>query len=166
MLAGFYDYYFYTEVYFLFCCPITCAELGGTAPMLLNRCGSLETVLSSFHAVCRAVTSCDRDGVFASANIVCDPLTSQGRLLLLCTGCCFCWSFLYSAVLCSWAGSLRLHVILHEWIAFYSAFLNIHRSGVLTVLAWLVPHETAAISVCSAYTMQLCTMSLHAKPPT
>jgi len=24
-------------------------------------------------------------------------------------------------------------------------FLNIHRSGVLTVLAWLVPHETAAI---------------------
>ena len=26
-------------------------------------------------------------------------------------------------------------------------FLNIHRSGVLTALAWLVPHETAAISV-------------------
>ena len=25
-------------------------------------------------------------------------------------------------------------------------FLNIHRSGVLTALAWLVPHETAAIS--------------------
>ena len=30
---------------------------------------------------------------------------------------------------------------------FYSAFLNIHQSGVLTALAWLVPHETAAISV-------------------
>ena len=35
-------------------------------------------------------------------------------------------------------------MILHEWIAFYSAFLNIHRSGVLTALAWLVPQESAA----------------------
>ena len=33
-------------------------------------------------------------------------------------------------------------MIRHEWIAFYSVFLNIHRSGVLTALAWLVPHET------------------------
>ena len=32
----------------------------------------------------------------------------------------------------------------------YSAFLNIHRSGVLTALAWLVPHETAAITSCKA----------------
>ena len=48
----------------------------------------------------------------------------------------------------------------------YSAFLNIHRSGVLTALAWLVPHETAAISARSVYTMQPCTMSLHAKPHT
>ena len=45
----------------------------------------------------------------------------------------------------------HLHVTLHEWLAFYSSFcvcvcvLNIHRSGVLTALAWLVPHETAAI---------------------
>ena len=38
--------------------------------------------------------------------------------------------------------TLRSHVILHECIAFYSTFLNIHRSGVLTALAWLVPHET------------------------
>jgi len=30
--------------------------------------------------------------------------------------------------------------------SFYSAFLTIHRSGVLTALAWLVPRETAAIS--------------------
>ena len=36
-------------------------------------------------------------------------------------------------------------MVLHEWLAFYSAFLNIHRSGVLTALAGLVPHETAAI---------------------
>ena len=32
------------------------------------------------------------------------------------------WSLLYSAVLCFWADSLCLHVILHEWIAFYCAF--------------------------------------------
>ena len=47
-------------------------------------------------------------------------------------------------------------MILHEWIAFYSAFLNIHRSGALTALAWLVPHETAAISARSVYTIQPC----------
>ena len=54
------------------------------------------------------------------------------------------WLLLYSAVLRSWADSLRSHVVLHEWIAFYSAFLIIHRSGVLTALAWLVPQESAA----------------------
>ena len=73
---------------------------------------------------------------------------------------------LYSAILRSRADSLRSHVIQHEWLAFYSAFLNIHRSGVLTALAWLVPHETAAISARSVYTIQPCTMSLHAKPHT
>ena len=76
------------------------------------------------------------------------------------------WSLLYSAILRSQADSLRSHVILHERIAFYSAFLNIHRSGVLTALVWLVPHETAAISARSVYTMQPCIMSLHAKPHT
>ena len=34
---------------------------------------------------------------------------------------CCCWSLLYSAILRSRADSLRSHVILHEWIAFYSA---------------------------------------------
>ena len=34
------------------------------------------------------------------------------------------WSLLYSAILCSRADSLRSHVILHEWIAFYSAFFK------------------------------------------
>ena len=29
---------------------------------------------------------------------------------------------------------------------FIARFLNIHRSGVLTALAWLVPHETVAVS--------------------
>ena len=49
-----------------------------------------------------------------------------------------------SAVLCSRTDSLRLDVILQERLAFYSAFLNSHRSGVLTALTWLMPHETAA----------------------
>ena len=44
------------------------------------------------------------------------------------------WSLLHSAIPRSGPDSLRSHLILHEWLAFYSAFLNIHRSGVLT--AW------------------------------
>ena len=67
------------------------------------------------------------------------------------------WLLFYSAILRSRADSLRSHVILHEWLAFYSAFLNIHRSGVLTALAWLVPHETAAVSA-----QVLCTPYNHA----
>ena len=51
----------------------------------------------------------------------------------------------------------RMWLILHEWIAFYSAFFTILRSGALTALAWLVPHETAAISARSVYTIQPCT---------
>ena len=34
-----------------------------------------------------------------------------------------CWLFLYRAILHSRAESLRSHVIPHEWLAFYSAFL-------------------------------------------
>ena len=48
----------------------------------------------------------------------------------LSTMCCCCWSLLYDAILRSRADSLRSHVILHEWLAFYSVFLNINRSGV------------------------------------
>ena len=44
--------------------------------------------------------------------------------------------------------------------SFYSAFLNIHRSGVLTALAWLVPHETAARE--SQSRRVLCTPYNHA----
>ena len=39
-------------------------------------------------------------------------------------------------------------------VAHFCFVLNIHRSGELTVLAWLVPHETAAVSVqvlCTPY---------------
>ena len=64
---------------------------------------------------------------------------------------------LYSAIFRSRADSLRSQVILHEWLAFYSAFLNIYRSGVLTALAWLVPHEAAAVSA-----QVLCTPYIHA----
>ena len=71
--------------------------------------------------------------------------------------------FLYCAILRSRADSLLSRVILHEWITFYSAFLNIHRSGVLTALTWLAPHETAAVSARSVYTAQPCTMSFRAK---
>ena len=39
----------------------------------------------------------------------------------------------------------------------WKAFLNIHRSGVLTTLAWLVPRETAAVSA-----QVLCTPYNHA----
>ena len=44
------------------------------------------------------------------------------------------------------------------WVAsFIARFLNIHRSGVLTELAWLVPHEIAAV-----WAQVLCTPYNHA----
>ena len=70
------------------------------------------------------------------------------------------WSLLYSAILRSRADSLRSHVILHEWIAFFSAFLNIHWNGALTALAWLVPQESAARE--SQSRRVLCTPYNHA----
>ena len=46
------------------------------------------------------------------------------------------------------------------WVtSFIARFLNIHRSGVLTALAWLVPHETAAVSAqvpCTPYNHAPC----------
>ena len=36
-----------------------------------------------------------------------------------------CWLLLDSAILHSWADSLCSHVILHEWLAFYSTFFKI-----------------------------------------
>ena len=72
----------------------------------------------------------------------------------------------YIALFSALEHSLRSRVILLERLAFYSAFLNIHRSGALTALAWLVPRETAAVSPRSVYTVQPCIMSLYAKPHT
>ena len=71
---------------------------------------------------------------------------------------CCCWSLLYSDILRSRVDSLLSHVILREWIVFYSAFLNIHRSGALTGLAWLVPLEAATISARSVYIIHPYTM--------
>ena len=51
---------------------------------------------------------------------------------------------------------------MYEWLAFYSKFLNILWSGVLTELTC----GTAAFSAWSVYTIQPCTMSLHAQPCT
>ena len=63
----------------------------------------------------------------------------------------------------SWSFDLAWNpasVILHEWIAFYS-----HRSGVLTALAWLgATWNCHRLGTSSVYTIQTCTMSLHAKP--
>ena len=46
--------------------------------------------------------------------------------------------------------------------SFYSAFLNIHRSGVVTALAWLVPQESAARERESQSRRVLCTPYNHA----
>ena len=81
---------------------------------------------------------------------------------------CWWWlSLLYSAILHSQADSLCLHMILHEWLAFCSAFLNIHRSGDfysagMAGATWNCCHLGAS----SVYAIQPGTMSLHAKPYT
>ena len=55
----------------------------------------------------------------------------------------------------TWVTSFLLHAFEYpqSWVVY-----------VLTVLTRLVPHETAAFSVRSVYTIQPCTVSLHAKP--
>ena len=74
--------------------------------------------------------------------------------------------FAFISNLHSWANCLCLHVIVRGWLLFffYSTFLNVHQSGVLAALAWLLPHETAAISVRCVHLIQPCTPSHHAKP--
>ena len=62
----------------------------------------------------------------------------------------------------------RLTVLAHDstWVTRFLLHVFeyvIHRSGVLTALTWLVLNETAAVSMRSVYTIQPCTMSLHAK---
>ena len=74
------------------------------------------------------------------------------------------WLLLYSAILCSRADSLCLHVILHEWLAFYSMFFYYPPkwctySAGMAGATWNYCH----LGTSSVYTIQPCTMSLHAK---
>ena len=93
-------------------------------------------------------------------------MTSLGPEGVLCS---FSQSLYYVVVdddrsllyrLCSpLSGRLTARACDSAWVNSFFAFLNIHRSGVLSALAWLVPHETAAV-----YSIQPRTMSLRAKP--
>ena len=74
------------------------------------------------------------------------------------------WLLLYSTILHSWTDWLCLPVILNEWLFFNNVFLNMHWSGVLTVLfccymagaTW-----NCWYSVYSVYTIQPCAMWWH-----
>ena len=59
--------------------------------------------------------------------------------------------------------TLCSHVILQEWLVFYSAFEYPPKWCTYSTDR-LVPCETAAILARSVYTIQPCTMSLHANP--
>ena len=77
---------------------------------------------------------------------------------------CCCWSLLYSAILCSRADSLHLHVILHEWIVFlYSVFEYPLKwctySAGMAGATW----NCCCLGASSVYTVQPCTVSLHTK---
>ena len=75
---------------------------------------------------------------------------------------------LYGAILLSWADSLRSHVILHEWLAFYNALFEQPQkwcpytfySAGMAGATW----NCCPLGASSVYTIQPCTMSLHAKP--
>ena len=123
---------------------------------MINKCKAKDVnccPVDSWHAQ-GALSRWSSTRVFfwiALGNNIAQQLSQQGRMALY-SYCCCCWSLLHSILLHSRVDSLRSHVILHEWTAFYSTFLNIHWS--VTVLAWLVPHETAAILARSLYTIQ------------
>ena len=70
------------------------------------------------------------------------------------------WLLLYSAILRSQADSLHLHVILHEWIAFYSTFFFLTSTEVVYLQRWhgwchkkLLPSRHA---LCTPYNHALC----------
>ena len=64
---------------------------------------------------------------------------------------------LFSALLSRLTALACVSAWVTSFIARFFFFFNIHRSGVLTALAWLVPHETAAVSA-----QVLCTPYNHA----
>ena len=75
-------------------------------------------------------------------------------------------AFIYITILCFQADSPHSLVILHELLAFYSVFLLEYPlkwctySNGMDGATWISCHLGAS----SVYTIQLCTMSLHAKP--
>ena len=72
-----------------------------------------------------------------------------------------CWSLLYSAILHSQADSLCSHMILHEWLAFQTTTKVVHLQR---WHGWC--HMKLLHLACSVYSIQPCTVSLHAKPHT
>ena len=85
----------------------------------------------------------------------------------VCLCALLCWSLLYHGILCFIADSLRSHVILHEWVAFYSMLFKIppkvvylHSAG-MAGATWNCCHLSA---FCVHYRTMLCTLSLYAKP--
>ena len=88
------------------------------------------------------------------------------------------WLLLYSAILHSWADSLCSHVILHEWLAFYSAFLEYSLkwctySAAMTGATWncclglfCVHHATMhhVTSRKATYTKGVCVFSCNLPP--
>ena len=81
----------------------------------------------------------------------------------------FVFLFYYIYHIFPWIGNrhyhaLLSHMILNDWLAFYSTFWISTQVVYLQrflVVTWLVPRETAAVSALSVYTIQPCTMTRH-----
>ena len=104
-----------------------------------------------------------------SLSFSCFSCPWQVLLLLVSQYCCCCLLINIDQVKFTMCLDTYTNIclFLRLQVRVYSlSLLNIHRSGVLTALAWLLPHETAAVTARSVYTIQPCTMSLHAKPHT
>ena len=71
-------------------------------------------------------------------------LMPQPLLLFLITF--YYYTALFSALEQTHALACDFTFRVNSFLLFFSAFLNIRRSGVLTALTWLVPHEAAAVS--------------------
>ena len=72
------------------------------------------------------------------------------------------WNLTTGCSLCPFWTSLATHVHAILTLRLWKSWQQV----VPAVLTWLVPHETAAVLARSVYTIQPCTMSLHAKPHT
>ena len=102
---------------------------------------------------------------------LCMGSKSVCMLLCMCVRACTCVCDWWSLIKCysplSWADSLCSHVVLHEWLAFYGEFFDIHQSGVSYSVGMAgATGNCSCLGAFSVYTMQPCTMSLHAKPHT